>query len=199
MEALPRILRIKKLRTHIPHHIQQLTTRKHCLPFHNRMHLCVSHHLVRQLNAIFHAGLAYILMSRIAPRIQVLILLHNMMLSLQPSIQALLPSISIPHGQKSTQLLHRRHTSHYTHHLLKGRSANTHGLHYFGRDQLFLWCSFASHSMQFYFKSNNGYPPFLLPTPQANPRHSPTLPWIYFIFATINKQKARLIGKINNK
>ena len=40
-----------------------------------------------------------------------------------------------------------------------------------------------------FFKFNNGYPPFLLPTPQANPRHSPTLPWIYFIFATINNQK----------
>ena len=59
--------------------------------------------------------------------IEILMLFHNVVLPLEPSIETLLPPISLPHGQQGTQLLHRGHTANDAHHLLKGWPADAHG------------------------------------------------------------------------
>ena len=147
METATGVLRVEELGTDIAHHIEQFAAREMgCTGLIALPGIGVLHELVSQGDTILHAGFADILVGGVGAGIEILMLFHHMMLPFEPAIEALLLSVSLPHGQQGTQFLHSRHTTNDAHHLFIGRLANAHGLHHFGGDQFFILYAVSAHA-----------------------------------------------------
>ena len=134
VEAAAGILRVEELGADVAHHVDELSALEGLCPALRLRQL--RHDLVGQGYALLHAWLADALVGLALAVVEVFVALHEVVLSFEPAVEALLAAVGLPHGEEGAEFLHGGHAAHDVLHLLEGGLADAHSLCHLGREDL---------------------------------------------------------------